>query len=104
MAKTLKQHLKKYGYKPTAADPYGSKEAEDAYQFLVRQYGEDNVWDFRILDQAFDVSESSFAWGIMFNARKLDTDEHGSLSQTGFTPGAPRFYYDFVVDKNGGGS
>lgn len=101
MAKTHKQHLAQYGYKPTVQDPYNNKESERAWQTLVKNNGEDNVWDYRILDEAFDTSKVDYAWGIMLGAVKRDTGETGNVSQTDFMASVPRFYFDFRPASGG---
>lgn len=96
MAKTHNKHLKDHGYKPTGKDPYNSAAAEKAYQTLVRLHGDDNVWDYRVLDEVFDTTHAELQFGIILaGVRKRDTDEIGSLSMTDFLADVPRFYYDW---------
>lgn len=93
---TLQEHLAKYSYQPGQYDPEIDPVAsETAYQALVAAYGEDNVWDYRILSNAFNTNEANFSYGIMFNATRRSDDKVGSLFQTGTTVGIPRFYYNF---------
>lgn len=102
MPKTHLQHLKDHGYTPTAKDTCSGKAAEEAYQTLVTAYGEDSVWDYRIMDEVFSTNDSSLAWGFLFNVVKKDTGEIGILSQTDFANehGVPRFYYGWRANDD----
>jgi hypothetical protein len=94
--KSLKQHLFEYGYVPNQYAVEMNEHASDvAYQELTAKYGEDNVWDYRILDKAFECNNANFSYGIMFGVVNRKTGVRGSLFQTGTTVGIPRFYYNF---------
>lgn len=96
MAKTHKEHLAEWGYEERDLDSmYDDAQTEAAWQALVAKYGEDNVWDYRILSDAFSTNYASFAYGMMFGVIKRDTNEKGSLNQDGTILGQPRFYFDF---------
>ena len=101
MAKTHKQHLAQYGYKPTSKNSFVNAETERVWQTLVKEYGEDNVWDYRVLDEVFDTSHISYSFGFIDGIVKRETGESGTISQTDFVAvhQVPRFYYNFVPTK-----
>jgi len=95
---THKEHLKKWGFDPkgtSTEEDYNSDQTEARWQELIARYGEDNVWDYRILDKAFETNNCNFTLGMMFDAVKRETGEKGSLNQDGTILGQPRFYFDF---------
>jgi len=98
--KTHAEHLAEYGYTPDEGERklYDPKETEQAWRAYNEDYGEGNVWDYRILGDAFKTSNAHFSYGMMFNVVKKDTGEVGSLNQNGSPHGAPRFYFDFVPE------
>lgn len=93
---THKEHLEKWNYelKKNECD-FDKEQTEARWKELTDKYGEDNVWDYRILSDAFETNECCFTFGMMFGAVKRETGEEGALSQTGTILGEPRFYYDF---------
>jgi len=94
---TLAEHLFKYGYVASAYEPEMDPERSEAtYQKMIGAYGEDNVWDYRILSAAFDTNDAFFSGGDMFRVKRRSDGKIGRLRQTGTTVGIPRFYYDFV--------
>ena len=99
---THKKHLANYGYKPDRQESgkFDPKLTERVFQRLVEQYGEDNVWDARILEQVFDTSTAHYTYEIYWDVVRIDTEETGSLLQTGRLTHAPRFYYGFSVRRD----